>query len=694
MTSPLAVVLDRLATVGRPAKRTGSYWMAVCPAHDDSTPSLSISEGAEQRVLLKCHAGCTLVQIITVLGLELTDLFPQSERSITSGGLGDMTASYVYTDVDGQPILRVNRFHPKTFRQQRWEGTRWVSGGVKQSPLFHLPNVLTAIAADAPRIYVVEGEKDVLALEAVGAVATCNAGGAGKFQQHHAAQLIGAQLVVIVADDDEPGVDHARKVGLELTMFGVPHCVVEAASGKDAADHIAAGHDQFDFRPIDLAAPSPPAVDLIGDLLDIEKHEDGPVEHGWESVDLSLVLSDGYQPLRPSVLVRTDGLALFYSERINGLYGESGSGKSWVAMAAAAQQLTLGAGVLYLDFEDHAASVAYRMLQLGVDRDVLIDRFHYVSPNGPWTDLAGLHWEEQIGELDITLVVIDSTGEAMATDGTKPNDDDDVARWFRRIPRRLARAGACVVLLDHIPKALDSPTGFAIGSQRKRAAVDGAAYRVDVGVAPARGIEGRLSLTTVKDRGGSYQHGRKVAAISIEDSDGTVVIVVGPPDSGKPTVLMGRVCEFLLEEGVSSQRSILAGVNGNDKAIRVAIDELVDLGNLERSVAAGRGGGFRYALIRSFHESDLWPASIDSETRTAATAAEPRPADWPRLQERTAATAAEPRPADWPRLQERTAATAATTHTEVAAGPRFEPDPTAAESPNRGQDLDFDSSFL
>jgi hypothetical protein len=95
---------------------------------------------------------------------------------------------------------------------------------------------------------------------------------------------------------------------------------------------------------------------------------------------------------------------------------------------------------------------------------------------------------------------------------------------------------------------------------------------------------------------------------------------------------------------------------------------------------------------------------------------QPRPADWPRLQERTAATAAtthtevaagprfEPDPtaaespnrgqADWPQLQERTAATAATTHTEVAAGPRFEPDPTAAESPNRGQDLDFDSSFL
>jgi len=31
--------------------------MALCPAHDDREPSLSVSEADDRRVLLHCHAG-------------------------------------------------------------------------------------------------------------------------------------------------------------------------------------------------------------------------------------------------------------------------------------------------------------------------------------------------------------------------------------------------------------------------------------------------------------------------------------------------------------------------------------------------------------------------------------------------------------------------------------------------------------
>jgi hypothetical protein len=48
-------VLDRLKDV----KPAGDHkWTAICPAHDDHHPSLSISEGAGGRVLLNCFAGC------------------------------------------------------------------------------------------------------------------------------------------------------------------------------------------------------------------------------------------------------------------------------------------------------------------------------------------------------------------------------------------------------------------------------------------------------------------------------------------------------------------------------------------------------------------------------------------------------------------------------------------------------------
>lgn len=39
-------------------RRTGSHWMASCPTHDDRTPSLSISDAADGKVLVHCHAGC------------------------------------------------------------------------------------------------------------------------------------------------------------------------------------------------------------------------------------------------------------------------------------------------------------------------------------------------------------------------------------------------------------------------------------------------------------------------------------------------------------------------------------------------------------------------------------------------------------------------------------------------------------
>jgi hypothetical protein len=58
------------------AKKSGTSWKAKCPAHDDRTPSLSIAEGRNGCVLLTCHAGCALDDILTAAGLRKADLFP------------------------------------------------------------------------------------------------------------------------------------------------------------------------------------------------------------------------------------------------------------------------------------------------------------------------------------------------------------------------------------------------------------------------------------------------------------------------------------------------------------------------------------------------------------------------------------------------------------------------------------------
>jgi len=47
--------------------RAGTTWMARCPAHDDSSPSLAISAGSNGKVLVRCHAGCDQRDVIAAL---------------------------------------------------------------------------------------------------------------------------------------------------------------------------------------------------------------------------------------------------------------------------------------------------------------------------------------------------------------------------------------------------------------------------------------------------------------------------------------------------------------------------------------------------------------------------------------------------------------------------------------------------
>lgn len=56
--------------------RNGSY-IACCPAHADKSPSLSIRETPDGRVLVHCFAGCTVQDVVAAVGLRIEDLFPE-----------------------------------------------------------------------------------------------------------------------------------------------------------------------------------------------------------------------------------------------------------------------------------------------------------------------------------------------------------------------------------------------------------------------------------------------------------------------------------------------------------------------------------------------------------------------------------------------------------------------------------------
>ena len=76
---PIDRALERLESV----KAHNGYYKALCPAHDDKAPSLSVSEGDDARVLIKCFAGCSFGAVVEALGLDERDLFTDGE----GGGL-------------------------------------------------------------------------------------------------------------------------------------------------------------------------------------------------------------------------------------------------------------------------------------------------------------------------------------------------------------------------------------------------------------------------------------------------------------------------------------------------------------------------------------------------------------------------------------------------------------------------------
>lgn len=76
-TAPIDAVLSRLEKV---RQRQPGQFSARCAAHDDKGPSLSIRETPDGAVLLHCFGGCQVSEVVAALGLELSDLFPPSER--------------------------------------------------------------------------------------------------------------------------------------------------------------------------------------------------------------------------------------------------------------------------------------------------------------------------------------------------------------------------------------------------------------------------------------------------------------------------------------------------------------------------------------------------------------------------------------------------------------------------------------
>jgi 5S rRNA maturation endonuclease (ribonuclease M5) len=329
--------LDKLEGV-RPS---GSGYVAVCPAHEDGEPSLGVTEGEDERILVTCHAGCDTQEVLDALELTMADLFPRKTG-------GEPEAVYDYVDEHGVLLYQVVRFPGKQFRQRRpllrvdqeptWD---WKLGDVRRV-LYRLPEVLTARAAGRT-IYVVEGEKDADNLCAEGFVATTNAGGADQWDDIFTETLAGASSVIIIADRDVAGRKRAEKLRQALLGRVGNIWVMQSKKGKDVSDHLAAGLKVQELLPVRTG----PRRGLISarELAD----------EGLEYLDLRERDMPGYQPLEGVPII-------FRPARVYILGGYTGDGKSTLAMQIARTLCEPGLRVGYHTNEMSSADLRNKLV--------------------------------------------------------------------------------------------------------------------------------------------------------------------------------------------------------------------------------------------------------------------------------------------------------------------------------------------
>lgn len=233
------------------------------------------------------------------------------------------------------------------------------------------------------------------------------------------------------------------------------------------------------------------------------------------------------------------------------------------------------------------------------------------------------------------LVVIDSTGEAMAAGGVDSNADREVAQWFALV-KQLCRlpGGPAVIVLDHVPKAQDAPSSYAIGSQRKRAAITGASYRVDTIKEPAKGRDGKLKLTVAKDRLGNRPKGSVAAQVDVVSTGDAVELRFAISDAQaaaaagerfRPTVLMERVSRFIEDAPGASKNVTLKAVSGKRDAIVSAIEILLEEGWI--TATSGPRGAIELTSVRPFRDGfrPVDNSEIGPPTHLGPTSAPPRP---------------------------------------------------------------------
>ena len=345
------------------ARRNGAGWRACCPAHDDNTPSLDITDG-NGKVLVNCRSGCSQEAVIAALrslGLwHKSNSIPIPDPIRGNGNAKGEKCRSTYYKPDGTFHLDVFMYRDpvtgKKVGRNPWREPKGVEG---PHPLYRVREI-----AERPGdpVLVVEGERTVeVAAETFrDYVVTTSCGGGSQAGTADWTPLAG-RAVVIWPNNDSAGIQYAEKVSELVTTAGASSVrIVELPPGLPAK--------------WDLADPPPPDLDVRATL-------EARVE--LQSIRLDELLA---MPDPETAWLISDMLPAIGSS-VTG--GGKAVGKSMLArtMAAAVAdgrpfmgRQTIPGTVLYIAHEDGVRTVKRHFQALDVKHT---DRLHVVFEREP-----------------------------------------------------------------------------------------------------------------------------------------------------------------------------------------------------------------------------------------------------------------------------------------------------------------------
>ncbi len=281
--------VDRILALLEGGRPNGQSHMALCPAHEDRQPSLSIGEGADGKALLKCHAGCTVTDVLDAIGLSKTDLFSEGGRGaplqpepVATDQPAGLTAEQYATEKrlpieflstlgvetvyrSGVPTVKIPYLDEQgeEYRvRSRKAGSSfsWRSGDKK--PLIPygvwLPQVRTGTAGE---VVIVEGESDAQTLW-LHDIPALGVPGASTWKHESEKYLDGFETIYLFVEPDQGGETLLKSLA-GSSMKDRIFVITTGKSGyKDPSDmHVA---DQYGFlgRFRDLMADAVPLAEV------------------------------------------------------------------------------------------------------------------------------------------------------------------------------------------------------------------------------------------------------------------------------------------------------------------------------------------------------------------------------------------------------------------------------------------------